>query len=141
MSRFTDILLVSPLADGKTWVVMRDFGYDVGTEGSTDRIDVAVGFQTDFASVPRLFWTVLPKWGNTETPASSTIGSTGRRRDPERKPMRFFSRRWACSEYTMRFGVRCTGPCACSVVLRGTATSSTAGPALTVFALTLLSNR
>jgi len=63
MSRFTDILLVSPLADGKTWVVMRDFGYDVGTEGSTDRIDVAVGFQTDFASVPRLFWTVLPKWG------------------------------------------------------------------------------
>ena len=28
MSRFTSILLVSPLADGKTWVLMRDFGYD-----------------------------------------------------------------------------------------------------------------
>src|SRR6266571_3848085 len=32
MSRFTDVLLVSPLADGSTWVIMRDFGYDVGAE-------------------------------------------------------------------------------------------------------------
>jgi hypothetical protein len=28
MSRFTDALVVSPLADGKTWVILRDFGYD-----------------------------------------------------------------------------------------------------------------
>lgn len=63
MSRFTDILLVSPLGDGKTWVIMRDFGYDVHAENSGDRIDVPVGFQTDFATVPRLFWIVLPKWG------------------------------------------------------------------------------
>ena len=33
MSRFTDVLLVSPLADGKTWVIMRDFGYEVGRMG------------------------------------------------------------------------------------------------------------
>ena len=63
MSRFTDVLLVSPLADGRTWVIMRDFGYDVGTEASGDRIDVAVGFQTDFATIPRPFWIILPKWG------------------------------------------------------------------------------
>ena len=63
MSRFTDALVVTPLADGKTWVVLRDFGYDVGTEDSGDRINVAVGFKTDFASIPRLFWIVLPKWG------------------------------------------------------------------------------
>lgn len=63
MSRFTDALVVSPLADGKTWVVLRPFGYDVGSEGSEDRIEVAVGFMTDFASVPRLLWIVLPKWG------------------------------------------------------------------------------
>lgn len=63
MSRFTSILLVSPLADGQTWVVMRPFGYDVGAEGSGDTVDVAVGFQTDFASIPRPFWIVLPKWG------------------------------------------------------------------------------
>jgi hypothetical protein len=63
MSQFTDILLVSPMADGKTWIVMRPFGYEVGAEGSGDHIKVPVGFQTDFTSVPRLFWTFLPQWG------------------------------------------------------------------------------
>ena len=63
MSRFTSVLLVSPLADGKTWVLMREFGYDVGTEGSADRIDVPIGFETDFASIPRPFWVILPRWG------------------------------------------------------------------------------
>lgn len=63
MSRFTRPLLVTPLADGKTWVTMRAFGYDVGTENSGDTVEVSVGFMTDFATVPRLFWSVLPKWG------------------------------------------------------------------------------
>jgi len=63
MSRFTDALLVSPLADGKTWVVMRPFGYEVGTEGSGDIVEVPIGFQTDFASIPRALWIFLPKWG------------------------------------------------------------------------------
>jgi hypothetical protein len=63
VSRFTDILLVSPLADGKTWVIMRNFGYEVGTEGSGDVIDVAIGFQTDFATIPWPVWILLPKWG------------------------------------------------------------------------------
>lgn len=63
MSRFTDVLLVSPLADGKTWLVMRPFGYEVGAKGSGDSVEVAVGFQTDFASIPRPFWVLLPKWG------------------------------------------------------------------------------
>jgi hypothetical protein len=63
MSRFTAPLAVSPLADGRTWVVLRAFGYDVGEKGSGDRIDVAVGFMTDFASIPRLLWAALPVWG------------------------------------------------------------------------------
>jgi len=63
VSRFTDALVVTPLADGRTWVILREFGYDVGAEGSGDRITVRVGFQTDFASIPRLFWAVLPRWG------------------------------------------------------------------------------
>lgn len=63
MSRFTSILLVSPLADGKTWVLMHEFGYDVGVEGSNDSITVPAGFETDFASIPRPFWVILPKWG------------------------------------------------------------------------------
>jgi hypothetical protein len=42
---------------------MRSFGYDVGTENSGDTIEVPVGFMTDFATVPRLFWSLLPQWG------------------------------------------------------------------------------
>ncbi|MBI4777582.1 DUF1353 domain-containing protein [Candidatus Desantisbacteria bacterium] len=63
MSRFTAILLVSPLADGKTWVIRSEFGYDIGVERSRNQIDVPIGFKTDFASVPRLFWVLLPRWG------------------------------------------------------------------------------
>jgi hypothetical protein len=63
MSRFTEVLLVSPLGDGRTWITRRDFGYDVGAEGSGDTIDVPIGFMTDFASVPRVFWAILPQWG------------------------------------------------------------------------------
>lgn len=63
MSRFTDILLVSPLPDGKNWVIRRDFGYDVGVEGSGETIDVHPNFTTDFTSVPRPMWWLLPKWG------------------------------------------------------------------------------
>ena len=42
---------------------MREFGYGVGGEDSQDQITVPVGFETDFASVPRPFWAILPKWG------------------------------------------------------------------------------
>jgi len=63
MSRFTDSLVVSPLTDGHTWVIFSPFGYDVGSEGSDDTINVDTGFMTDFASIPRIFWVVLPKWG------------------------------------------------------------------------------
>jgi len=63
MSRFTRALVVSPLADGKTWVLVEPFAYDVGELGSGDTIEVSRGFKTDFASIPRLFWIMLPKWG------------------------------------------------------------------------------
>ena len=52
MSRFTDVLGVSPLANGRTWGASKEFGYDVGKEGSGDSIDVEIGFMTYFASVP-----------------------------------------------------------------------------------------
>ena len=63
MSAFTENLVVSPLPDGKTWVLRKSFSYDVGEEGSGETIRVPVGFLTDFASVPRMFWWVFPKWG------------------------------------------------------------------------------
>ena len=63
MSEFTTLLLVSPLPDGRRWIIMREFRYYVGHEGSDDIIVVPVGFITDFASVPRPFWAVIPRWG------------------------------------------------------------------------------
>ena len=63
MSVFTDILLISPLADGRTWVIQREFTYYVGELDSEEKIRVPVGFQTDFASVPRPFWPLVPRWG------------------------------------------------------------------------------
>ena len=63
MSRFTEILTVSPLPDGKRWLTRKEFGYDIGEEGSGNSIDVPIGFKTDFTSVPRPLWIFLPRWG------------------------------------------------------------------------------
>ena len=63
MSAFTENLIVSPLPDGKTWVLRKKFSYDVGIEGSGETIAVPAGFITDFASVPRPFWWLFPQWG------------------------------------------------------------------------------
>lgn len=63
MSQFTKILIVSPLADGRSWVLREEFSYDVGEIGSGDTINVPVNFITDFASVPRPFWWLFPRWG------------------------------------------------------------------------------
>lgn len=63
MSVFTESLVVSPLSDGRTWVILRPFSYGVGNEGSDDTVRVRTGFMTDFASIPRVFWFFLPCWG------------------------------------------------------------------------------
>ena len=63
MSRFTESLVVTPRPNGRTWIVLSDFGYEVGELGSGDIITVAIGFHTDFASIPRLLWVFLPRWG------------------------------------------------------------------------------
>ena len=60
MNSFASILLVSPLADGSTWVVMRDFDFQPAAQPAAR---AEAGFQTDFASIPRPFWVFLPKWG------------------------------------------------------------------------------
>ena len=63
MSRFTESLVVTPLPDGKTWIILSDFGYEIGEEGSGNVINVPIGTYTDFASIPRLLWSILPRWG------------------------------------------------------------------------------
>lgn len=63
MSKFTEPLIVSPLADGRTWVLREPFSYNAGSGANPDRIVVPERFMTDFTSVPRPLWAVLPKWG------------------------------------------------------------------------------
>ncbi len=63
MSRFTRPLIVSPLPDGRSWVLRQEFSYDIGYEGSGEFITIPLGFVTDFASIPRFFWNIFPKWG------------------------------------------------------------------------------
>jgi len=45
------------------WKTLRKFRYYVGEEDGDDFIDVPKGFKTDFASVPRMFWTIFPPDG------------------------------------------------------------------------------
>ncbi len=63
MSRFTESLVVTPLPDGKTWIILHDFGYEVGDEGRGDVNNVPIGTYTDFASIPRSLWAIFPRWG------------------------------------------------------------------------------
>jgi len=55
MSRFTETLIVTPLPDGKTWIILADFGYDVGEEGSSDVVNVQIGTYYPILSDNRLF--------------------------------------------------------------------------------------
>lgn len=75
MSSFTDPLTVTKIKKGYkkrwfffkgpnyVWRVERSFRYYVGAEGSAEFIDVQAGEETDFASVPRIFWTLFPPDG------------------------------------------------------------------------------
>lgn len=51
---------LSPYPDGKTWFVLNAFSYRCA-DGTL--ITVPEGRETDFASVPRLFWNVFSPWG------------------------------------------------------------------------------
>lgn len=63
MSSFTDEPKVQPNADETEWTLLEPFRYWLTKLNEGDVITVPAGFKTDFASVPRAFWTVLPPWG------------------------------------------------------------------------------
>ena len=63
MSSFTSPLIVSPLDDGFTWRLEEPFDYVEGDPATGQKIEVPLGFVTDFASIPRIFWNLLPPWG------------------------------------------------------------------------------
>lgn len=63
MSSFTTDLILCPLPDGRRFELREEFDYEVGALGSGRIIRVPKGFVTDFASIPQLFWNILPPWG------------------------------------------------------------------------------
>jgi len=62
MSSFTTPLIVQLLDDGRTWRLEEEFRYRVGDE-TGEPVAVPKGFETDFASIPRIFWAVLSPYG------------------------------------------------------------------------------
>ncbi|EHA0572220.1 DUF1353 domain-containing protein [Salmonella enterica] len=61
MSRFTTPAILEMLAH-YTWRVYEPFEFYLSDDNS-DVIEVPAGFVTDLASVPRIFWTLLPPDG------------------------------------------------------------------------------
>ena len=57
---FSGQLIVRPLADGDSWVLMDDLVYKTNDDRS---IAVPLGFITDFASVPKFLWWWTAPWG------------------------------------------------------------------------------
>lgn len=49
--------------DGRLWEVRAPFEYHLDHLGSTERVIIPIGFITDFASIPRALWRVLPPTG------------------------------------------------------------------------------
>lgn len=51
--------------DGRSWRVTKAFDYliEMGERCLIRPITVPAGFETDFASIPRVFWTILPPTG------------------------------------------------------------------------------
>jgi len=56
---FKSILVVSPFADGEYWYLREDLLWDSKTG---EEYVVPNGFVTDFASIPRPLWSILPRW-------------------------------------------------------------------------------
>jgi len=65
MKSYIDILEVSPLGDGKNWILKDGFYYVYRhtKEGRDYKIEVPPKFMTDYASIPRIFWFFGKPWG------------------------------------------------------------------------------
>ena len=49
--------------DGRFWKVTAPFSYAVGAPDGSTVVHVPVGFRTDFASIPRFLWSLIPPTG------------------------------------------------------------------------------
>ena len=55
MSRFTEKIIVSLEPDGKKWRLEADFEYYTDLTPERKYIKIPAGFETDFASIPKIF--------------------------------------------------------------------------------------
>lgn len=62
VSSFTSPLLLEYI-DGRRWRLLAGFSYSTAIGGDKE-IHVPEGFETDFASIPRGLWNVLPPTGS-----------------------------------------------------------------------------
>lgn len=62
MSQFTTKLVVNQV-DINLWELIQGFEYHIGAYPSEKIISAPTGFVTDFASVPKIFWSILPPNG------------------------------------------------------------------------------
>lgn len=62
MSSFTEGLQLELLPNGKTFKLLKPFGYYL-EENNEEVVKVPAGFKTDFASVPRIFTPLVEKMG------------------------------------------------------------------------------
>ena len=49
--------------DGKNWRVTEPFEYRLGSDDGSESIQIPIGFETDFASIPRGLWNIFPPTG------------------------------------------------------------------------------
>lgn len=61
MLQFLSPVVVSPFGDGDNWRLVEKLDYQIYETPS--KIILKPGFVTDFASIPRPFWSLLPTWG------------------------------------------------------------------------------
>jgi hypothetical protein len=62
---FKTIPQLSPFADGNYWYMLQDLEW---LSADTHTVVIPIGFVTDFASIPRPIWWLLPKWGKYGLP-------------------------------------------------------------------------
>lgn len=71
MSKFTSPLKLEMHDDGKNWTLTEEFEY-YRTDDPSSKIVVPKGFVTDFASVPRIFWWIIPPTGTKRNPVGKS---------------------------------------------------------------------
>ena len=70
--KFSNTPKMVPFADMDYWYLTTPFSWkpnDISQYELPDKIEVPAGFVTDFASIPSIFWTVMPRTGRYGFPA------------------------------------------------------------------------